>query len=84
MIEEGPRVYIERIEIIGNVRTLDKVIRREFRLAEGDAYNRLLVDTARRRLARLQYFKSVSVRNEPGSAPDRLSSTSRRPGKALL
>ena len=70
VIEEGPRVYIERIEIIGNVRTLDKVIRREFRLAEGDAYNRLLVDTARRRLARLQYFKSVSVRNEPGSAPD--------------
>lgn len=72
VIEEGPRVYIERIEIIGNVRTLDKVIRREFRLAEGDAYNRLLVDTARRRLARLQYFKSVSVRNEPGSAPDRV------------
>ncbi len=71
-IEEGPRVYIERIDIVGNVRTLDKVIRREFRLAEGDAYNRLLVEAARRRLTRLQYFKTVSINSEPGSAPDRL------------
>jgi len=72
VIEEGPRVYIERIDISGNSRTLDRVIRREFRLAEGDAYNRLLVDSARRRLVRLQYFKKVSVSNEPGSAPDRV------------
>lgn len=72
VIEEGPRVYIERIEIVGNVRTLDKVIRREFRLAEGDAYNRLLVNAARRRLNRLQYFKQVSIRSEPGSASDRV------------
>ena len=72
VIEEGPRVYIERIDIVGNVRTLDKVIRREFRLAEGDAYNRLLVDAARRRLVRLQFFKKVSITNEPGSAPDRV------------
>jgi len=71
-IEEGPRVYIERIDILGNVRTLDKVIRREFRLAEGDAYNRLLVDAARRRLTRLQYFKKVTINSEPGSAPDRV------------
>lgn len=72
VIEEGPRVYIERIDIVGNMRTLDKVIRREFRLAEGDAYNRLLVDAARRRLVRLQYFKKVTINNEPGSAPDRV------------
>jgi len=72
VIEEGPRVYIERIDIIGNTRTLDKVIRREFRLAEGDAYNRLLVDSARRRLTRLKYFKKVNVNAEPGSAPDRV------------
>jgi len=72
VIEEGPRVYIERIDIVGNVRTLDKVIRREFRLAEGDAYNRLLVDAARRRLTRLQFFKKVTITNEPGSAPDRV------------
>jgi outer membrane protein insertion porin family len=72
VIEEGPRVYIERIDIVGNVRTLDKVIRREFRLAEGDAYNRLLVDAARRRLTRLQYFKKVTINAEPGSAPDRV------------
>lgn len=72
VIEEGPRVYIERIDIVGNVRTLDRVIRREFRLAEGDAYNRLLVDAARRRLTRLQYFKKVSITSEPGSAPDRV------------
>ena len=72
VIEEGPRVYIQRIDIVGNVRTLDNVIRREFRLAEGDAYNRLLVDSARRRLVRLQYFKKVTINNEPGSAPDRI------------
>lgn len=72
VIEEGPRVYIERIDIVGNIRTLDKVIRREFRLAEGDAYNRLLVDAARRRLVRLQFFKKVTINNEPGSAPDRV------------
>ncbi len=71
-IEEGPRVYIERIDILGNVRTLDNVIRREFRLAEGDAYNRLLVEAARRRLTRLQFFKKVSINSEPGSAPDRV------------
>ena len=72
VIEQGPRVYIERIEIVGNTRTLDEVIRREFRLAEGDAYNRLLVDAARRRLRGLGYFKSVKIANEPGSAPDRV------------
>lgn len=71
-VEEGPRVYIERIEISGNTRTRDWVIRREFDLGEGDAYNRVLVDRAERRLRNLGYFKSVKINNEPGSAPDRV------------
>lgn len=72
VIEEGPRVYIERIDVLGNVRTLDKVIRREFQVAEGDAYNRLLVDSARRKLRNLGFFKSVDIATEPGSSPDRV------------
>ncbi len=71
-IEEGPRVYIERINIRGNTRTRDYVIRREFDVAEGDAYNRALVDRAERRLKNLNYFKTVKIGNEPGSAPDRI------------
>ncbi|MBI1384906.1 MAG: outer membrane protein assembly factor BamA [Rhizobiales bacterium] len=71
-IEQGPRVYIERINIIGNVRTRDYVIRREFRLAEGDAYNRLLVDRARKRLQGLGFFSKVEITREPGGAPDRV------------
>ena len=50
VVDEGPRIYIERINVIGNVRTRDYVIRREFRLAEGDAYNPLMVDKAKKRL----------------------------------
>ncbi|GLI21833.1 outer membrane protein insertion porin family [Xanthobacter flavus] len=72
VIEEGPRVYIERIEIRGNTRTRDYVIRREFDIGEGDAYNRVLVDRAERRLRNLGYFKNVKITTEPGSAPDRV------------
>ncbi|MFG1400856.1 outer membrane protein assembly factor BamA [Xanthobacter sediminis] len=72
VVEEGPRVYIERIDIRGNTRTRDWVIRREFDLGEGDAYNRVLVDRAERRLRNLGYFKNVKITNEPGSAPDRI------------
>ncbi len=72
VIEQGPRVYIERINIIGNIRTQDYVIRREFRIAEGDAYNRLLVNRARKRLLELRFFKKVTINREPGSAPDRV------------
>jgi outer membrane protein insertion porin family len=71
-IEEGPRIYIERINIVGNFRTQDDVIRREFRLAEGDAFNRLLVEAARKRLRALGFFKTVDIDTEPGSAPDRV------------
>lgn len=72
VVEEGPRVYIERIEIRGNTRTRDWVVRREFDLGEGDAYNRVMVDRAERRLRNLGYFKTVKITNEPGSAPDRI------------
>ncbi len=72
VIEEGPRVYIERINVRGNTRTRDYVVRREFDLGEGDAYNKVLVDRAERRLNGLGYFKRVRITNEPGSAPDRV------------
>jgi len=71
-VQEGPRVYIERIDIRGNVRTLDEVLRREIRLVEGDAYNRILVDRARRRLTSLDFFEKVDIREEPGSRADQV------------
>ncbi|MBV8926556.1 MAG: outer membrane protein assembly factor BamA [Bradyrhizobium sp.] len=71
-VEEGPRTYIERINIRGNTRTRDYVIRREFDLSEGDAYNRALVDRAERRLKNLDFFKSVKITTEPGSSSDRV------------
>ncbi|MGE0240889.1 MAG: outer membrane protein assembly factor BamA, partial [Parvibaculaceae bacterium] len=71
-ITEGPRTYIERIDIIGNTRTLDEVIRRELRLFEGDAYNRVLVERGRRRLTSLDFFEKIDMREEPGSAADRV------------
>jgi outer membrane protein insertion porin family len=72
VLDEGPRAYIERINIRGNTRTRDYVIRREFDIAEGDAFNKVLVDRAERRLKGLGYFKTVKISNEPGSAPDRV------------
>ncbi|HWN52259.1 MAG TPA: outer membrane protein assembly factor BamA, partial [Xanthobacteraceae bacterium] len=72
VVEEGPRTYIERINIKGNTRTRDYVIRREFDIVEGDPYNRALVDRAERRIKNLGYFKTVKITNEPGSAPDRI------------
>ncbi|MGA8433818.1 MAG: outer membrane protein assembly factor BamA [Methyloceanibacter sp.] len=72
LVDEGPHIYIERINIVGNFRTHDDVIRREFSLAEGDAYNRLLVEAARRRLRSLGFFKTVDIDTDPGGAPDRV------------
>src|SRR5882757_8211459 len=71
-VDEGPRTYIERINVRGNTRTRDYVIRREFDLSEGDAYNRALVDRAERRLKNLDFFKSVKILTEPGSSTDRV------------
>ena len=71
-VEEGPRVFVERINVRGNTRTRDYVIRREFDMGEGDAYNKQLVDRAERRLKGLGFFKSVKITNEPGSSSDRV------------
>ena len=70
-IKPGPRVYVERINIIGNVRTLDEVVRREFRLAEGDPYNAAKIKRSEQRLNNLNFFEKVVVSNEPGSTPDK-------------
>ena len=70
-VDEGPRVYVERIEIVGNVRTLDEVIRREFRLAEGDAYNTALIRRSRQRIMNLGFFNQVDIESSQGSAADR-------------
>jgi outer membrane protein insertion porin family len=72
VIEQGPRTFVERIEIHGNTRTRDYVIRREFDIAEGDAYNKTLIDRAERRLKNLNYFKTVKITRQPGSVPDRV------------
>ena len=74
-IVQGPRVYIEKINISGNTRTLDRVIRRQFRLQEGDAFNRVLIDRSRSRIRSLGFFKEVDVKNVPGSQPDRTNLT---------
>ena len=70
-IQEGPKVFVERIEIEGNIRTVDKVIRREFKLVEGDAFNVSKLQRSRRRIQNLGFFRSVNLEDEPGSQPDR-------------
>ncbi|WP_426957714.1 outer membrane protein assembly factor BamA [Muricoccus radiodurans] len=71
-VKEGSRIYVERIDITGNVRTQDRVIRREMRLAEGDAFNAAQVRRSRQRIRDLGYFGDVTVSSSPGSAPDRV------------
>jgi len=70
-VKEGPRVYIDRVDIVGNTATLDYVIRREMSLSEGDAYNRVLVDQSKNKIKGLGFFKDVDITTQPGSAPDR-------------
>jgi len=70
-IQEGPKVYVERIDITGNIRTQDKVIRREFRLAEGDAFSTAKMKRTEQRLRNLGFFESVDIQTTPGSAPDK-------------
>ncbi|ATQ42842.1 outer membrane protein assembly factor BamA [Caulobacter mirabilis] len=72
-VKEGPRVYIDRIDIIGNTRTLDYVIRREMNVTEGDAYNRVLVDRSRNQIRALGFFKDVKIEEVPSATPDRTS-----------
>jgi len=70
-VAEGPQVYVDRIDINGNLRTLDKVIRREFRLVEGDAFNTNKMQRSKDRVKNLGFFKKVETTSSPGSAPDR-------------
>ena len=69
-IAEGPKVYVERINVVGNVRTLDEVIRREFRLVEGDAFSSSKMKRSKQRVENLNFFKSVDVKTLPGTTPD--------------
>ncbi len=72
-IAEAPRVYVERIDINGNTRTLDKVVRREFRLAEGDAFNSFKVKRSKERIQSLGFFQDkLEIEQKPGSAPDKV------------
>lgn len=71
-IGESPRVFVERIDVSGNVRTLDKVIRREMLLMEGDPFNRSKLARSEQRLRDLGFFENVSVRTAQGSAPDKV------------
>jgi len=70
-VGEGPRVYVERINIIGNTRTQDKVIRRQFLIAEGDPFSAEALRKTRQRLQDLNYFSKVDIQPSPGSAPDK-------------
>lgn len=70
-VREGQRVYVDRINVVGNTRTLDNVIRREMMLTEGDAFNRTLLERSRNNLRALGFFKDVTVEEARGSAPDR-------------
>lgn len=70
-VNEGPRVFIERIDVVGNTRTIDPVIRREMRVNEGDAFNRVLLDRSRQRIQSLGFFRNVTVEDADGSQPDR-------------
>lgn len=70
-INEGPRVFVERIDIEGNVRTSDEVIRRQFKLVEGDAFNTAKLRRSKQRIQNLDFFEKVDVEQIPGSAPDK-------------
>jgi outer membrane protein insertion porin family len=70
-VSEGQRVYVDRINVIGNTRTIDPVIRRELMVTEGDAFNRTLLERSRNNLRALGFFKEVTVDETRGAAPDR-------------
>lgn len=72
-IRRGPPVRFDRIEITGNTKTRDKVIRRELQIAEGELFNETKLETSRRLVTALGYFERVDVSTEQGSAPDRIN-----------
>lgn len=71
VVDEAQRIFVERINITGNSRTLDKVVRREFRLVEGDAFNAALLQRSRQRIRALGFFETVEMTQDPGSRPDK-------------
>jgi len=71
-IDRGQRIFIERIEILGNVRTRDSVVRREILVSEGDAFNTTKISQSRRRLVNTGYFESVNIERREGTTPDRV------------
>jgi outer membrane protein insertion porin family len=71
-IGEGPKVYVNKINISGNVRTMDEVIRREFRIAEGDPYNASKLKRSKQRIESLDFFNKVDIKNERNENPDRV------------
>jgi len=81
-VAEGPRVYVERIDIVGNLRTQDRVIRRQFHIAEGDAYDASSLRRTKQRLTDLGYFQNVDITTAPGSAPDKAVITTKIQEKA--
>ena len=70
-IQEGPRVFVELVDISGNVRTVDEVIRREVLLVEGDAFNTSKLRRSRQRIRNLGFFERVEINNKAGSSPDK-------------
>ncbi|HEY3813922.1 MAG TPA: outer membrane protein assembly factor BamA [Caulobacteraceae bacterium] len=70
-VREGPHIYVQRVDIIGNTRTIDPVIRRELLMSEGDAYNKVLLDRSRNNIRALGFFKDVSIKTIPGDSPDK-------------
>lgn len=71
-VDQGAKAYVERIEIRGNERTRDFVIRREFDVSEGDAFNQVLIQRAKKRLEALNFFEKVEISTAPGSQPDQV------------
>ena len=71
VISETPRVFVERINVNGNIRTLDKVVRREMQLVEGDPFNRTKLSKSERNIKNLDFFENVQVDVQQGSAPDK-------------
>ncbi len=70
---QGKKVYFERIEIAGNIKTRDKVVRRELRIYEQDLFSATKIKESMRNLKRLDYFEDVNLSTSPGSSPDRLN-----------
>jgi outer membrane protein insertion porin family len=71
-VDQGQKAYVERLDIRGNDKTRDYVIRREFDLAEGDAFNQVMIQRAKRRLEKLGFFERIEISTAPGEQPDQV------------